>query len=272
MLYVYGDDGADEKSERVVSVAVVGGCEETWAELEPQWIGRCNGIPFHATDCESGHGDYEGIPHETNHAMYRDLVTLLVNSGVSGVGIAIDLVAQRKIFPASPNISHYRAFAETLVWVADLAENAGKVAEIVLDISAENKFNAHLIYSGIRGSESRYRNWLAPKMSFVRASECARVQAADLLAYESWKVMDHTVGQFKRNRASWAALRATGRFETRGYSEEWFFDLKRYLQSGQAEKIAGFNEAQYRKWLADQNRLNNLTNLFTFISLQNEKL
>lgn len=98
MIYVYGDDGADASRERVIAVSVIAGREEWWQSVENQWAVRCRGIPFHATDCESGHGDYENIPNEENKAMYRDLTGILAASLVGGIGIAIDLTAQKRSF------------------------------------------------------------------------------------------------------------------------------------------------------------------------------
>jgi hypothetical protein len=95
MIHVYGDDGADAKKERVIAVAVIAGTEEWWQNVEDQWIVRCGGIPFHATDCESNQGDYRNIPKEENKAMYRDLTGILASSLLGGIGIAIDLTAQR---------------------------------------------------------------------------------------------------------------------------------------------------------------------------------
>ena len=99
MIYAYGDDGSDEKRERVTAVAVIAGYEHWWQNVEDQWIVRCGGIPFHATDCESNQGDYAGIAHEENKAMYRDLTGILAASSLGGIGIAIDLVAARKYMP-----------------------------------------------------------------------------------------------------------------------------------------------------------------------------
>jgi hypothetical protein len=99
VIYVYGDNGADEKRERVTAVSVIAGYEEWCQELESKWVARCNGMPFHANECESDLGDYKNIPHQQNKAMYRDLTTLLAESKVSGVAIAMDLVAQQTIFP-----------------------------------------------------------------------------------------------------------------------------------------------------------------------------
>jgi hypothetical protein len=264
-MYAYGDDGSDEKKERVTAVSVVAGYEDWWQDLESRWLARCNGIPFHAKDCESDYGDYKGMPHAQNKAMYRDLTNLLAESKVGGIAIAIDLVAQQKVFPGSLELAYYRAFLECLTSTAVCAKNMGEVAELTFDISTQNEYNAGLLYKTMRDDDPDLLEWLHPKISFVPAKESPRVQVGDLLAYEAWKVLDHTVGEVKRKRKSWEVLRATGRFETISYSEQWFEDLKRHIESGQLGKKVGFNEKDYMLWLQERNRQHNLTNMFTFL-------
>jgi len=142
VIHVYGDDGADAKKERVIAVAVIAGTEELWQNVEDQWVVRCSGIPFHATDCESDQGDYQNIPREENKAMYRDLTGILAASMVGGIGIAIDLTAQKKIIPGALPLAYYRAFLECIERVANIAENLGEIAEVIFDISTENEYNA----------------------------------------------------------------------------------------------------------------------------------
>lgn len=225
---------------------------------------RCNGIPFHAKDCESDQGDYRGIRHDENKALYRDLTTILAESKLGGVAIAIDLVAQRKILPNALPLAYHRAFVETLVRVAHMSENLGDVSELTFDVSTRDEYNAGLLYSYMRHGDSKLFNWLHPQISFVSAKHSARIQTADLLAYEGWKALDHTVGPQKRQRKSWETLRATERFETYSYSDAWFTDLRAHIQSGDLEKIVGFNESDYKHWLEKMNRQHNLSNLFTF--------
>jgi hypothetical protein len=272
VIYVYGDDGADATKERVVAVSVIAGREEWWQNIEDQWVVRCGGIPFHATDCESDQGDYENIPHEDNKAMYRDLTGILASSLVGGIGIAIDLTAQKKIIPGSLPISYYRAFVECIERCAIMAENLGEIAEGTFDISAENEYNAGVLYSWVRNGDARFRRWLAPKISFVHWRDSARVQTADLLAFEAWKALDHTVGPVKRTRKSWQLLRATGQFEVYSYSEEWFHALKADLNSGNLEKIVGFNESDYKAWLKETGRQHSTSNLFHFLGWISRKL
>ena len=58
MILAYGDESLDETQDRVCAVAGVVGAVEQWERIEPVWVERTNGIPFHANDCDSDHGDY----------------------------------------------------------------------------------------------------------------------------------------------------------------------------------------------------------------------
>lgn len=265
VIYAYGDDGSDTKKERVIAVSIIAGYEDWWQQVEADWTVRCGGIPFHATDCESDAGDYSGIPHEQNKAMYRDLVGILAASRLGGIGVAQDLTARKKIFPNSLAPDYYRAFQECLVRLTNVAENLNEVAKVTFDISMENEYNAGLLYSYMRGTDDRLSKYLHSEISFVSWKESPRVQTSDLLAFEAWKALDHAVGPKKRKRKSWTVLRATNRFETLGYSGDWFRDLKAHIDSGELEKIVGFNESDYISWLKDSGRMHCTSNLIHFL-------
>lgn len=266
MIYVYGDDSSDGKKERVSAIGVVFAGKETWEELESKWTARNKGIPFHAKDCESDQGDYKNLPHTENKKLYFDLTTTLVDTpDMGGIGVSIDLVAQRKVFPNSLDLAYYKAFTEILRRLKNLAATFGEVAKLTFDIGPENEYNAALIYANFREENPDMFAHFAPEISFVPARECPRLQVGDLMAYESMKALDHTVGPVKRKRASWEALRATGRFETWGYSEEWFLDLKNHLPA--LEELVKFNQKDYENWLTEKNRQHNISNLFHFTNV-----
>jgi hypothetical protein len=269
VIYAYGDDGSDEKQQRVSAVSIIAGDEESWNELEDQWTARCGKIPFHATDCESDQGNYKNNSHEENKTLYRDLAGILAASMVGGIGIGIDVIAQKKIFPNALPLAYHRAFVECLERVANVGENYGHVVKVTYDISKENEYNAAQLYAWMREGDERLCCWLHPELSFLSWRDSARVQTADLLAFEAWKAVDHSVGPIKRKRKSWELLRGTDRFETYGYSEQWFIDLKNHLDSGELEKRVGFNESDYKQWLAKQHRHDNLSNLFAFLRSRN---
>jgi hypothetical protein len=265
VIYAYGDDGSDEKKKRALSVSLLGGYADWWEQLESDWSVRCGGIPFHATDCESDVGDYVDIPHRTNKAMYSDLAGILAASRISGIAVAIDITARRKIFPNSLAPDYYRAFQECISRAAYLGENLNEVVEVTFDTGTENEYNAGLLYSYMRGTDDRLSKWLHPKISFVSWKESSRLQAADMLAFEAWKALDHTVGPIKRKRKSWEVLRSTKRFETLSYSDQWFSDLKAHIDSGELEKLVGFNESDYVNWLKKSGREHCTSNLIHFL-------
>lgn len=265
VIYVYGDDGADEKKERATAVSVIGGYEDQWKDLEDKWKARCGGIPFHAKDCESDQGDYASTPHADNKALYRDLTTLLAKSDVGGFAVAIDLTAQKKIFPDSLELAYYRAFVECIMNFGNLAASLNDVAKFTFDISTENEYNAGLIYTTFRDSDAHLRKAMHAEISFVQARDSARVQTGDLLAYEGWKALDHVVGPVRRERKSWLALRETKRFETYSYSDDWFRDLKAHIDSGQLREKVKFDQRDYTRWLQDRRRHHNMSNLILFL-------
>jgi hypothetical protein len=146
----------------------------------------------------------------------------------------------------------------------NVSEHTGHIAKLTFDVSSENRFNAGFLYGVMRDGDSRFRDWLDPKISFVSAKYSPGLQTADMLAYEGWKALDHTVGPKKRVRKSWEVLRASG-FETFSYSNEWFSDLQKHFQSGDMEQRVGFKPEDYKEWLQAQNRQHNVTNMFTFM-------
>ena len=266
-LLVYGDDSSDEKRERVCAVAAVVGTWRAWRLLEREWLVRTNGIPFHAKDCESDRADYRDIPHDENKALYKDLVTILANSHVCGIGVAVDLIAARQAFPNPriADVSYYRSFTRVMQAMKNVAKHSGELADITFDKRLDTEHNVGLLYSSARENQPEWTPHLAEKIAFETPRRQPRIQVADLLAYEAMKALDSYVGPVKRpTRKSWAALRATGRFETEAYSDEWFNDLKKSYP--ELVKKVGFGEHDYAKWLAERNRQHNMTNVIHFFN------
>jgi hypothetical protein len=137
--------------------------------------------------------------------------------------------------------------------------------KLTFDVSSENEYNAGSLYSVMRNGDARLAERLDAEIGFTTWRSSSRVQMADLLAFESWKAVDHTVGLIKITRKSWEVLRATQRFETLAYGEEWFSSLKAHIDSGELEKKVGFNEGDYLQWLRDKNRKHNMSNLISFL-------
>jgi hypothetical protein len=78
VIFVYGDDGADEKNKRVCAVAGVVRTILGWKALEREWLVRTGGIPFHADECKSDLGAYKEFTQQENKELYK--VTPLASS------------------------------------------------------------------------------------------------------------------------------------------------------------------------------------------------
>src|ERR1700679_453478 len=128
MLLAYGDESLDATQSRVCAVAVVIGTEEMWQALESKWNNRNGNVPFHATDCDSNHGDFSGNSNADNKALYRDLTVLLAESGLGGFASVQDLAAQRRAFPSpfEPPL-YYQGFLDVLEAMRNAADNRGEI-------------------------------------------------------------------------------------------------------------------------------------------------
>jgi len=253
MLFVYGDESMDETQERVCAVAGIIGTKEQWEATEQRWVQRTNGVPFHANHCESDQGDYKTRPHWENQGLYRDLATLLANSGLCGVGKAIDLAAKRKIFPESEDLAYYTAFQRVVADLVQFARLWGDTAEFTFDMRMQSEHNAGLLYGSLRENEPEWTAHLAKKISFEFAKDNPRIQIADLLAREAMKALDNEIGPVKRNiRKSWLALAKTGRFKIHAFSADWFESLKQKMP--EFEKQLNMNRDDYLEWLRIRHR------------------
>src|ERR1700735_3455950 len=253
----------DETKQRVCAVAGIIGAEDQWKALEFRWTRRTNGVPFHGNDCDSDQGDYTNRPHWENKALYRDLTTMLANSGLAGYGHAVDLKEKNKVFPESEDLAYYTAFQRVVVAIVNFARHARGIVEMTFDMRLESEHNAGFIYGAIRDNEPDWAPCLSDKISFEFAKSNPRIQVADLLAREAMKALDNLIGPVTRpTRKSWQALLDTKRFVTCGFSTDWFEDLKRKMP--EAEKQMNMNRDMYIEWLRQRKRQHNVSNLFQF--------
>lgn len=265
MISVYGDESADETRERVFSVAGVVGLEEDWQSLQQKWDERCGGIPFHANDCESNQEDFKHFPDPENKARYKDLSLLLANSGLGGYGIAVDLIARREIFPATPaGLDYYKCLLELIERMKNFANYNKEKVKFTFDMRPEGPFNSGFLYS-IARSTSSWNPHLDSEIAFACSKDNSRVQVADLFAREVMKVLDNMIGPKKRKaRKSWLALSKTGRFHMEVYTKEWFVDLKAKMPKFEME--TGMSIRDYGQWLKDTKRnIDNISNRFAYM-------
>jgi hypothetical protein len=263
MIFVYGDESMDETSARVCAVAGVVGTEAEWQAIEPIWTERNGGIPFHAKDCESDQGDYKTKTHGENQSLYRDLVTLIARSSLSGYAVATNLVTARAYYPDDPMI-YLREFQGVIDGMRWWAQQHGEIAECCFDNRVESAFNAALIYANAIEIDPNWKPYLSPTISFSSRTN-PRIQVADLFAREAMKNLDNRIGPIKRDtRKSWVVLGDTGRFAIEELDEAYFAAEKREWDSRLNVDNGRFS--QYANWLQNNRRQHSLSNVIWFVN------
>jgi hypothetical protein len=271
MMDVFGDESTDESKQRVFAVAGVVGNEERWAPLEQAWIHRCDGVPFHAKDCDSDHGDFAHFSHKKNKNRYRDLAMLLAGSDLGGFGIAIDLAAQRAVFPeAMSGLAYYKCFVELLEKMRNCADYNGETVRFIFDSRPEGEYNTGILYAMAR----RTPNWepfMDSEIGFASSRDTARLQVADLLARETMKAVDNRFGPIRRpTRKSWLCLHDTGRFHIELFARDWWEGLK--VRMLDLEKHTGMSMTEYAQWLVATKRMvDNISNRFAYMNYAIER-
>ena len=267
LLQVFGDESHDPKCERVFAAAALFGTEEQWAAFRPLWTERLGGRVFHASDCETDHGEFADTPHSENLQLYADLTKLLANSTLLGFGSAMDLAGYYELFGDAPaDIPYYRCFRDVVWQCGKWAKWAipADTAEFHFDQRVESDYNAGVLYGHI----AILPDWDCAKFLRTPLKISSRtevgIQAADLYAREVMKHLDNTVGPVKRPmRRSMAALRATNRFGCDLHLREFFEDFKRKFD-GLAVKT-GMNVDHYRQWLGKHGQADSISSRHRYL-------
>jgi hypothetical protein len=263
MLCVFGDESHDSTKERIFAVAGLLGDESQWAAFRHEWNARLSGLVFHAADCESGYGDFRGMPEPERHRLHRDLTRILAESGLIGYGQAIDLAGCRVAAPGAvkdfPDMPYYDCFLKTVVKLADFAAHfvPRDRVEFTFDRHRETQYNAGLLYRWI----TAYKPDIVESVTFGSRSEPG-VQAADLWGRELMKRCDtHLFDDRARPRPQWNILARTKRFQ-------FHFTLGRELAQtiDEAPELVGFNHSDYERWRERKKLVDNLSNRFRYIS------
>lgn len=273
MLTVFGDESYNVE-QRVFAVAGIVAPQEEWDELECAWLDRTKGIPFHATDCESDRGVYEGKPHKENLLLYRDLTTILANSHLLGYGVAMDLKGYRTYFPDSPsNIPYIHCFRILIDKFAEFTYNVAPMYKVkfTFDINLETNYCAgelYHIYS--QCTDFTLRQYFGG-ISFDCANNSVGIQVADLWAREVMKETDRKLYRFDKYpepRKSMTALLDTGRFKLMALTKIFFEDYRNNFT--EIEAANGITQEDYAKWLGKNGLTDNATTRTKYLGYLNK--
>lgn len=251
LLSVFVDESTDATQSRVFAVAGVVGLEHVWQAAERLWVERTGGAVFHATDCE----------HRKDFELYKDLTQILAGSGLSGYGVALNLLAFKEHFPVMvQDLGYYACLMKVVPFLAERAEHFGLPIEFTFHRRDASKHNTIELYRDF----IQMPGWSAGR--FMKDEVCfdsldnPRVQMADLFARETMKSLDNQLGATQREpRKSMRALCGT-RFKIDHLSQEfcagWF----------QATDRSGIGH-EYAAWLSANKLDNNVANRIRFMGV-----
>ncbi len=251
VLSVYADDSTDEEQRRVFALAGVMGTKEEWNELEHKWAARTGGVPFHATDCESGWGVYRDIPEEERRALYKDLTNLLAGTNMLGYGIAIDLVAHSDVMKDPAKDAPYffcfhQVIAQFIMRTRQMIPQ--QKVKFTFDINQKVRYNVGVLYDWLTKHEE-YKDvtsYVDREISF-ETRKIVGIQVVDLFAFETMKRLDNTIGPTRRSkRVSLEVLQNTGRFQVQCMRKTDFESFRSHF----SEQRISTDNKQYKEWLS----------------------
>jgi hypothetical protein len=255
VLTAYADDSSD-KERTVLAIGCLWGLKSIWTAFKEEW-GRLNPIPFHATDCESGFGDFAGISPEQNRNTYRQNAELLAGSRLYGISFAIDSAYFRGSIDNLPeDHEYYVCLGRLLRTIAALGKlhKTPYSVHMIYDQHADREFTAGFLYDCIR-KQSSFKplfEHLNGNLEFADYRVDSGVQVADLLAREAMKdFLNQLAGSPRARRKSFVCLDNTHRFKWETITRAEIDEIR---GAEMTPAISADIRDSYRKWMTENRR------------------
>lgn len=201
----FDESGLDERSK---SFCIAGYVAESknWFELRRSWsstLAEAGVTCFHMADFENRQGEFEGWTNAKRIGFIKDLLALINSTDVWGVGcgivktdyerISAAFIARGKVTPHWYRHPYLLAFQHCLIETCVHAEDVHPREKIafVFDQQAEFHARAEKVYEGLTSSGKWPRAFRLGSLRFASKLDAIPLQAADLLAYELRKRLDH---------------------------------------------------------------------------------
>jgi hypothetical protein len=234
MLAAFLDESHDKKRERAYAIAGLLSPVHSWDLFWLAWnrVLEEHGITeFHAADCENGQGPIFGrLSSEKRTTIQRDLIELIADPKFQLVGfaVAIDLAAYNVLRPEMEKFRfttrrspisgslcdpYFTAFQHGVEMIADYPTvkrlPPEEVITFIFDQNHEYQGRAEPLYHQLRITPHLSYSARLGGCGFLDRRKVKPLQAADLLAYESFRHMSDAIlgGRPQRWQASRLAER-----------------------------------------------------------------
>jgi hypothetical protein len=221
MIRGYFDESYRDK--KVYAIGGYVGRDKSWKDISRLWRNRRlrDGVQcFHATDCEGGHGEFEGISLETRKNLKADLVQLVnAHEDLGGFASAVLIEDYFKVRESSErakeilgNSPYFLCFQSVLSHICtalDRLEASPNVSvAYVFEEQEELSGRTKKLYDLFKKTNPQY----APRLGTLAYASKIRfvpLEIADNLAYETMKdILNRTFDPQRPRRIAMDKMRA----------------------------------------------------------------
>ncbi|HEY4839275.1 MAG TPA: hypothetical protein VIH72_11750 [Candidatus Acidoferrales bacterium] len=188
LLECYFDDSSDDKRENYVAFGGLIGAASQWDAQLIGWGNASYGLkePFRSTDCETGHGQFEGIEIPERVARMANMVDVIHATELRGFASIVPVGLYRELFPKSkPSDPSLLALRQAIMNMAYIAHDLEMDVQIWFE-----KGNQDEEIKRTFDSIAKYAAWRPTarlRSIAFDTKRSAHLQAADLVAREAFK-------------------------------------------------------------------------------------
>jgi hypothetical protein len=249
MLKTFMDETGVHDDAEMVAVGCYLANPKTWRDWTKEWNGCKRKVPagrepievFHATDCNSLHGEFEGWTRDERDELVAKLLPIIANADMAGMVIGVNLVDLDEALKGHPELlemfgTPYTAcFQWAITSIMQLATDRGKGQRMAF-VHEVNDFKgeASKAFDYIRENHNPRR--IKMGLAFGAKIDYPPLQAADVLAYEGGKFLKNPTGKPRR---AWTALDPDKtRIIAQRYAKDNMDELIRLLTDFRAKLLA----------------------------------
>lgn len=223
MLVGYFDESGNHDSSRTFCIGGYVADSRDWLEFTRAWRSalREAGVScFHMADFENRRGEFQGWDNSKRISFLKELIAIIASIDVWGIGtgvvrddfnrVSAEMVPKSRLTPAWWHHPYLLAFQACVVEAANQVDHLPPSERVafVFDQQAEFCGRAQLVHNGLQADEAWPRRHRVGSLEFKSKTDAIPLQAADFMAYELNKVLDHKLyDSTRQERRSMARLK-----------------------------------------------------------------
>jgi len=196
MLTAYFDESGTHRESKITAIAGFIGDAETWGSVTSDWhaaLAKYNVDSFHMAPCEAGRGEFATANRETRLRLPDELSDLLCRDDLFGFGVGVVNEDWQSVvkgaflerFPTPYSLCFEGCIQQLLAWMGKY--NAVEPVRLVFAEQNEYRDRAKEVHENYR-RDSRY-GAILQSFTFEQAKQSPPLQAADMLAYETYRYL-----------------------------------------------------------------------------------